>query len=483
MANLQIKNMPLKDKINGEEDVLIQDDGVTKRVKAKNLTGNNSGATIPEGGITKDMLDEELNIVVDKVQNLPFKSASFSVSFDIRGNEMNTGKVWSSGTMDVSVETGTDYKIITFSNTGTSNATYQISPKYLTNTGSGEMYARFVYEVLDVTTPDTPSTSIPRFLDAANATHFPKTIGEHKEVYKVTAATGSYGIKIEFQLAAGATFKIKLKRFTLVDFAGSDYDLDRVTNYFELYENDYSGALVFSPTLDDSSIPDGLISPRMLNDKLDDITRANKWKGKTYVSYGDSITISGVWQKYAVESLGLIHVNKGVGGTTLCGDETDTTCGFQDARIDSFPDSVDVISIMFGTNDWSRNKVIGNDDGDTTTYKGAMGVTIRKLQTKYPTARIIIIAPPFRTDSLWDAETPVEPTRGVGLIGFGDCCEEMAEKYGCSFINSYRDMGVNIYNFKHFLQEETWPVHLNALGGERLGVLLLSKLLEIAPLN
>lgn len=34
MANLQIKDMPLKNEINGEEDVLIQDNGVTKRVKA-----------------------------------------------------------------------------------------------------------------------------------------------------------------------------------------------------------------------------------------------------------------------------------------------------------------------------------------------------------------------------------------------------------------------------------------------------------------
>lgn len=478
MANLQIKDMPLKNEINGEEDVLIQDNGVTKRVKAKNL-----GGTIPESGITKNMLDEELNIVVNKVQKLPFKAAIFPVSFDIKGNDINTNKTWGSGTMDVTVETGTDYKIMTFSNTGTVTAIYQMSPSYLTNTGSGEMYARFEYEVLDISTPDAPTSTLYRFIDTSNAKHFTKTLGKHVEIYKVTAATGTNGIKIEFQIIAGTTCKIKLKRFTLVDFVGSGYELDQVTNYFELYKDDYSGALTFSPTLDDSSVPDGLISPRMLNDNLDNITRANKWKGKTYVSYGDSITAQGNWQKYAVESLGLTHVNKGIGGTTLCGDETNTKCGFHDTRIDSFPDSVDVISIMFGTNDWSQNKVIGEDDGDVTTYKGAMGVTIKKLQTKYPTARIIIIAPPFRADSQWDAEQPVEPTRGAGILGFGDCCEEMAEKYGCSFINSYRDMGVNIYNFKYFLEEETWPVHLNDLGGERLGVLLLSKLLEIAPLN
>ena len=234
---------------------------------------------------------------------------------------------------------------------------------------------------------------------------------------------------------------------------------------------------------EDVLIQDNGVTKRVKAKNLGGITRANKWEGKTFVSYGDSITVGNNWQKYAVESLGLTHVNKGIGGTTLCGDETNTNCGFHDTRIDSFPDSVDVISIMFGTNDWSQNKVIGEDDGDVTTYKGAMGITIRKLQTKYPTARIIIITPPFRTDSKWDAETPVEPTRGAGILGFCDCCEEMAEKYGCSFINSYRDMGVNIYNFKYFLKEETWPVHLNDLGGERLGILLLSKLLEIAPLN
>ena len=37
--------------------------------------------------------------------------------------------------------------------------------------------------------------------------------------------------------------------------------------------------------------------------------------------------------------------------------------------------------------------------------------------------------------------------------------------------------------FKEFLKEETWPVHLNDEGKKRLGRLLVSKLKEIEPLD
>ena len=39
MANKQIKDFDLKENVDGTEDILIQDNGVTKRIKASELLG------------------------------------------------------------------------------------------------------------------------------------------------------------------------------------------------------------------------------------------------------------------------------------------------------------------------------------------------------------------------------------------------------------------------------------------------------------
>ena len=41
------------------------------------------------------------------------------------------------------------------------------------------------------------------------------------------------------------------------------------------------------------------------------------YKAKKWISYGDSITASNGWQPAVAAKLGLIHTNRGIGGTTI----------------------------------------------------------------------------------------------------------------------------------------------------------------------
>lgn len=427
---------------------------------------------IPDKSITLNMLSDSIGDSLSLLSEEDSMSGA-NVIGDSIGSSIGLDCIWVQNEPVTTITSSDTYKEMIMANNTSSNSIYQFAPLGINNTGSGEVYVNLVYEVM------ANSGKIGVFRDNNAQISFSLEKGEHTFTYK-TSSTGGYALKYEINLPANSSVTIHFKRCTVLDFANMGFVKNDVEKYFSKYNN-YSNVKILKPYIYSSAIPNGIISENMLDDNLYNQISPSKWANKVFVSYGDSNTAGGGWQDYAVKQLGLTHVNKGIGGSTLCGDASSTGCGFSDARINSFPEQVDIVTIMFGTNDWSQNKTIGEDNGDVTTYKGAMGVTIRKIQEKYPMARIIIMSPPFRTDSTWDSE-PVSPTRGAGILGFGDCCNEMARKYGCSFIDTYRDMGVNIYNFKNFLIEEVWPVHLNAEGVKRLGRLLVSKLKEIEPM-
>lgn len=428
---------------------------------------------IPDKSITLNMLSDSISNSLSVLSEEDFMSGA-KILEDAIGSSIGLDCIWAQNQPVTTITSSDTHKEMIMTNNTTSESIYQFAPVGFKNTGSGEVYVNLVYEV--IATSDEKGT----FKDNNTGVVFSLEKGEHAFTYK-TSSSGGYALKYEITLPKNSSVTIRFKRCTILDFVNMGFVSNDVKQYFNKY-SDYSNVKILKPYIYSSAIPNKIITENMLDDTLYNLISPSKWTNKVFVSYGDSNTDNGGWQDYAVRQLGLTHVNKGIGGTTLCGNASDTRCGFNDARINSFPEQVDIVTIMFGTNDWSQNKTIGEDNGDVTTYKGAMGVTIRKIQEKYPMARIIIMSPPFRTDSTWDAE-PVSPTRGAGILGFGDCCNEMARKYGCSFIDTYRDMGVNIYNFKNFLKEETWPVHLNTEGRKRLGRLLVSKLKEIEPME
>lgn len=113
---------------------------------------------------------------------------------------------------------------------------------------------------------------------------------------------------------------------------------------------------------------------------------------------------------------------------------------------------VDIITIAYGTNDFTTGVNTDNSDNalDTTTFAGALRYSIENLLTAYPHLKIFVCSQTYRfwmdsnnvfTD---DSDTHVN-VDSVRLTDFVAKTKEIAENYHLPYINNY-DIGMNKYN-------------------------------------
>ncbi len=203
------------------------------------------------------------------------------------------------------------------------------------------------------------------------------------------------------------------------------------------------------------------------------------FKGKKFVSYGDSITESNKWQDYLVNELDITHINKGLSSSCISNFETWALSMSNDERLNEIPLDADIITIMGGTNDWVARRTIGTLEDETKdTFIGAYKYIIETLMNKAPNARIIIMSPPF---GYYNAGIGTEEINGVGvhLKDFVNAVRDVANYYKLPFINVYENLGVNKINKDIYFYDEDVQVHPNVNGGKRIAGLVLGKLKEL----
>lgn len=116
--------------------------------------------------------------------------------------------------------------------------------------------------------------------------------------------------------------------------------------------------------------------------------------------------------------------------------------------------TVDYITIEYGTNDWTSNYLINeNDKYDVTTFAGAMRTSIEKLQQACPQARIIIWSPTWRffmNNGEYETDThqPESIIHSAGYLMEALIAkeEEICKEYGLQFINNHDTLGWNEYS-------------------------------------
>lgn len=207
------------------------------------------------------------------------------------------------------------------------------------------------------------------------------------------------------------------------------------------------------------------------------------WKGKKFVSFGDSLTAMGLWQPHVISKLGFLnHVNCGVGGTAVsvrdnAGVSHNADSFFQDTRINAIPNDADLITVMGGFNDFNQFTQIGGSlpSLDSTTFKGALSLTIEKILKKpgmNPNVRIILMTQPY-------GFTDPAPTRAnVSLKQIVDAIKEVGQFYGLPVIDLYGNSGWNYVNRNTFLSDS---VHPNEAGGKRMAEVITGTLKSIEP--
>lgn len=234
------------------------------------------------------------------------------------------------------------------------------------------------------------------------------------------------------------------------------------------------------------------------------------YKAKNWISYGDSITASNGWQPAVAARLGLIHRNRGIGGTTIA--ETGTIawvdkkgnyiakppatqptgtkqilssmCNSQ--RIHAMiPLDTQLLTIMGGTNDYGHSIPLGKGlptNGsftlDETTFIGALCSMVEKIQTKVPTCRIILMTPIPRYH-----EGRYEHKNRAGLLtyDYAKAVKDVAAFYSLPCIDLYSKVGWNPINGNLYLRD---GIHPNTtMGDPRISEVVLGDLKAIEPLS
>ncbi len=156
-------------------------------------------------------------------------------------------------------------------------------------------------------------------------------------------------------------------------------------------------------------------------------------------------------------------------------------------------EDVDVITIAYGTNDFTNNGLItGNESEKWRGYFTAVdpenGVTtpcehyylddaikysLNAIRKTYPHIRIVVLTPTPRYDKV---DTPLN-THGYELKDYCEHIKKVCEEWGVPCLDAYNEVGINDTNYKNYFSE-TDLVHLNPEGRDLLAKYMADNLLD-----
>lgn len=234
---------------------------------------------------------------------------------------------------------------------------------------------------------------------------------------------------------------------------------------------------------------------------LDKINPKSNLEGKNIVIFGDSITELGNYPELIGETLGANIVKAGFYGCRMSehfnnnymnmqsmqkmvefiqkkdftelvnSTEEYYKSGGRDYRPQAKAlnnvkwDSVDLITIFFGVNDFGAANPIGQDTDMTgSTFKGAINKVIKGIHETLPTVKIVFICPMFISRIYKDAgeNTDDNPnTAGTYMKEYIEAIQTITKKNHVPNINLSDLSGVNRYNADYYLADGKHP---NALG-------------------
>lgn len=283
-----------------------------------------------------------------------------------------------------------------------------------------------------------------------------------------------------------------------------------------------AGAWVKSEKVTESQKKEEVLESETNTDNISVSTSG--WAGKTWCSYGDSITGYNVWQPYVTQYFGFAtHYERGLGsstytksdqtwyanpdgsynsrygfaGVTEAPEGTTTHEGYLcswDRITTMIPQDVDLVVIMAGTNDAGPS--VSAPLGDLTypfdeeTFMGAVASTVVKIQEWCPNATVVL-ATPFSGRGAYeegmtneemaaDQTEPVYNQLGLTTEDYAKAVMEVAEYLSVPCIDVFGNCGVNQFNRSAYLED---LVHPNQAGGEAIARVIIGGLKAIEPLH
>lgn len=105
-------------------------------------------------------------------------------------------------------------------------------------------------------------------------------------------------------------------------------------------------------------------------------------------------------------------------------------------------EDIDIIVVAYGTNDFSGNIT-------ETQFKTALSHSIETILKAFPHLKILVVSPMWRwyeSETVYiDSDTKTN-SNGNTLVEFVDWCKAETDKYHLSYIDTYRNLGINKLN-------------------------------------
>lgn len=140
--------------------------------------------------------------------------------------------------------------------------------------------------------------------------------------------------------------------------------------------------------------------------------------------------------------------------------------------------SVDIITIAYGTNDWNSGNPVDSENYpyNTGIYAGALRTVIESLLTAFPHLHIFLVSPIYRysinDDGTFKGDSDSETRNDTWssnpqlLTDFIEKMKEVAKTYHVEFIDNYYSLGINKFTREVYLSEDC--VHPTLEGRHRI---------------
>lgn len=197
--------------------------------------------------------------------------------------------------------------------------------------------------------------------------------------------------------------------------------------------------------------------------------------GKTVAVFGGSVSVippsdsaKNMWKEY----LGMTISDFGVPGA-----------GFSSLQGKSLQQQVDeagvfdIYILWASTNDYTNDRDVGSytdytefDGYDTeklTTQAGGINYCIKRIYEKNPQAVIYF----FTSSKAFNDRGAYDPYIAEGMNKYVEMQKEVCKLHGIPLLDQFLLGGYNIYNMQLYYQD---PIHMNALGYQKLGELQVS---------
>ena len=132
---------------------------------------------------------------------------------------------------------------------------------------------------------------------------------------------------------------------------------------------------------------------------------------------------------------------------------------------------VDILTIAYGTNDFTAGAEIGETDDNVNTFKGALNYSLVKILAKYPQLKILLGGQCYRfwmdTEQNFIEDSDTKLIANQKLTDFVSATKEVALSLHLPFLDNYSFAGINKLN-RSFYFPETDGTHHNSEGRKLL---------------